>query len=441
MMNPSPTEIVDLFVLVEATLTQYATVAGHFPGVNASSVKPKPKKANKVEVTSDEPKGDVQVNATTPTTPRPKPKAQAKASPQATPPRVENKPPEARREGKGSGKGKRGKSEPYVQKRKQQCIYFYRGTCQRRDQCRYEHQVGDDGRPVPVGPEILQRFDDAVKRYNDTRAQAQAKPKAAPRGGVTASMIVLEPDDLQHGIVANAAQALDDDECYAMVDSGTNAIIVPLHPKMEGEVAECPIVQVYEFEGKRRLAVALPNSAILVSQEWLTNIAGWTFVSGPKPGLEGSACENIVYRVGANQSYKLNMKNGLPYLSGELFWLGMHDIAKKATRISGHTMDDLQDMLATMAREPQPQIYSIKTIAIPEPSKVVFTTVPPAGPFKPSKVRKEIIRWFGHLHPAPNLSRGRLSGSAASLTFGAQTGRGSDRSCVIKRTWIMTTTR
>ena len=23
------------------------------------------------------------------------------------------------------------------------------------DQCRYEHQVGEDGRPVPVGPEIL----------------------------------------------------------------------------------------------------------------------------------------------------------------------------------------------------------------------------------------------------------------------------------------------
>ena len=53
MMNPSPTEIVELFVFVEVTLIQYATVAGHFPGVNASSVKPKPKKANKVEVTSD----------------------------------------------------------------------------------------------------------------------------------------------------------------------------------------------------------------------------------------------------------------------------------------------------------------------------------------------------------------------------------------------------
>ena len=195
MMNPSPTEIVELFVFVEVTLIHYATVAGHFPGVSASSVKPNPKKANKVEVTSDEPKGETQINATTPTTPRLKPKAQPKASPQSTPARVENKQPENKKESKGGGKGKRGKSEPRVGKRKQECIHFFRGTCQRGDQCRYEHQVGDDGRPIPVGPEILQRFDDAVKRYNETRAQAQEKPKAAPRGGATTSMIILEPDD------------------------------------------------------------------------------------------------------------------------------------------------------------------------------------------------------------------------------------------------------
>ena len=54
MMNPSPTEIVELFSFAEVTLIQYATVAGHFPGVAASSVKPKPKKVNKVEVTPEE---------------------------------------------------------------------------------------------------------------------------------------------------------------------------------------------------------------------------------------------------------------------------------------------------------------------------------------------------------------------------------------------------
>ena len=42
--------------------------------------------------------------------------------------------------------------------------------------------------------------------------------------------------------------------------------------------------------------------------------------------------------------------------------------------------------------------------------------------------------WFERLRPTPNSNRGRLSDSAPSLTFGAQTGRGSERSCVIKRT-------
>ena len=72
---------------------------------------------------------------------------------------------------------------------KQQCIYFFRGTCQRGDKCKYEHQVGDDGQPVPVAPEIIQRFEDAVKRYGENRVQA--KPKAAPRGGVSSSMIIF----------------------------------------------------------------------------------------------------------------------------------------------------------------------------------------------------------------------------------------------------------
>ena len=78
--------------------------------------------------------------------------------------------------------------------------------------------------------------------------------------------------------------------------------------------------------------------------------------------------------------------------------------------------------------------HAVKTIAVPEPSNVVFTAVPQTMHFKPSDVRREIIRWFENFHPTPNLNRGRLSGSAASLTFGAQTGRGSDRSCVIKHT-------
>ena len=164
-----------------------------------------------------------------------------------------------------------------------------------------------------------------------------------------------------------------------------------------------------------------------------------TLVSGPKPRLEGSVCENKVYPAAADKSYVLNMKNGLPYLSKELFWMAMKDIARKATLLSGHTWDELKEMIDNQTYEPQPQIYSVKTVAVPQPPNVVFTTVPHTHHFRPNDVRKETIEWFfEHFHPTPNLNRGRLTGTAPSLTFGAQTGRGSDRSCVSNVRWTMT---
>ena len=49
----------------------------------------------------------------------------------------------------------------------------------------------------------------------------------------------------------------------------------------------------------------------------------------------------------------------------------------------------------------------------------------------PHHARKEIMRLFDEDQPKPN---GNRSGVAKSLTFGAQTGRGSNNGCVIKRT-------
>ena len=356
------------------------------------------------------------------------PKTEAKAA----------KPPEHKKGGKGNGKGKRGRSESRPERRKQQCIYFFRGSCQRGDQCRYEHQVGEDGQPVPVAPEIIQRFDDAVKRYGETRAQA--KPKPAPRGGVSSSMIILESDDLEHGIVLSAAQARDSDEFYAMVDSGTNAIILPLRPRMQGDIAACqvpsatvtgPIVQTYEFNGAKRLVVALPQSTILVSQEWLTTKAGWKFISGPKPG---SRSESRATLAGSTKSYALNMRNGLPYLSKELFWLAMEDVSKRAELLAGHSWRELKEMLENYTHEQHPQIYSVKTVEVPKPPDVVLTMVPRTQHFVPLEARKNIMAMFDRLRATPNANRGRLLDTALSLTFGAHTGRGSDRNCVIKRT-------
>ena len=100
-------------------------------------------------------------------------------------------------------------------------------------------------------------------------------------------MIVLEPDEVGGTSVSCTAVSVSEDY-YAMMDSGTNAIIVPLHPDMCGEIAECgvpssivqgPIVQVLDYHGERRLVVALPQSAILISQEWLTTVATWTVIA------------------------------------------------------------------------------------------------------------------------------------------------------------------
>ena len=75
-----------------------------------------------------------------------------------------------------------------------------------------------------------------------------------------------------------------------------------------------------------------------------------------------------------------------------------------------------------------------RQLLFPDTPKVVLSETPRTQHFIPTNVRRQIVEWFEHFHPAPNPNRGRLSGTAPSLTFGAQTGRGSDRSCVIKRT-------
>ena len=110
----------------------------------------------------------------------------------------------------------------------------------------------------------------------------------------------IDPEEDKEGVVVHAVRALDNDQHYAMVDSGTNPIIVPLHPAMRGDIAERqvpnatvtgPTAQVFEHLGARQLVVALPQSAILISQERLITVAGWTFVSGPTPHGKGR-CEN-----------------------------------------------------------------------------------------------------------------------------------------------------
>ena len=104
MMNPSPTEIVELFSFVEVALIQYATVAGHFPGVAVSSVKPKGQTSLKWHLTNLTSQTRKSMQQCLPH-PRPKPKAQLKGNSQNSPAKMESKPVDAKKGGKGGGKG------------------------------------------------------------------------------------------------------------------------------------------------------------------------------------------------------------------------------------------------------------------------------------------------------------------------------------------------
>ena len=188
-------------------LVQYATVAGHFPGVIAAAVKAKSKKAEiqKEELQAALLHPDLRI--------RHRVEAHLQlVLPSRNPSRLKLR-KGAREEGKEKANRSRdpreGNSSAY---------HSTEDSDKRGDHCNCEDQLNSDGEPIPVGPEILQKHDEAVKRFNENKAQAKAK--SAPKGGVgiSASMIVLEPDEEESKISAHAVKVPVSDECYAMVD-------------------------------------------------------------------------------------------------------------------------------------------------------------------------------------------------------------------------------
>ena len=88
----------------------------------------------------------------------------------------------------------------------------------------------------------------------------------------------------------SAAQALDNDEYYATLDSGTNCHHCTFASKNAGRSCRVSSPQVpqslarlFRFMSlmeQKRLVVALPRSAILVSQEWLNYNRGMDICFG-----------------------------------------------------------------------------------------------------------------------------------------------------------------
>ena len=127
------------------------------------------------------------------------------------------------------------------------------------------------------------------------------------------------------------------------------------------------------------------------------------------------------------------MKNGLPYMPKELFWEAMQDIAQNTTLMSGDPLPK-HVSFQKQVQGSSLTVHAVQEVHLAAPTNVGMSYPLKTPTFSPKRPVAEIAGEFAHLQPQPNKNRSRLSGSAKALTFGSQTGRGSGKGCLIRRT-------
>ena len=165
MVDVSPGQAAHFFHTVEVNLNRITTRVGYLPATaaKAHAVDAKPKAKPKAKAGGQAGLAPPSPNAAPSSPiksegPIPKPAAQEATKTESP--------------GKGKGKGAGSSTDkPAVNKKGQQCIRFYKGTCTRGDQCQYGHILAADGKPLKIAPELLERFD----RYNAAKREGKKK--------------------------------------------------------------------------------------------------------------------------------------------------------------------------------------------------------------------------------------------------------------------------
>ena len=197
-VSPAHCQAAHFFHTVEVNLNQVTTMVGYLPpsAAKAHAVDAKPKAKAKAKVSGQA--------VTAPTTSEVLPMSPVKS--EGPVPKLNAQVASKDSPGKGKGKGPGSSTDrPAPNKKGQQCIRFFTGTCTRGDQCQYGHILGTDGKPLKIAPELLERYD----RYSAAKREAKKKEPFA------AQMLVL-----------NAIEQADP-KCFCLLDTGANALILP----------------------------------------------------------------------------------------------------------------------------------------------------------------------------------------------------------------------
>ena len=404
MDDVSPEEAATFFHTVEVNLNQTTTVVGwvpHASKAHAVDARPKAKPKAKAAMSPERVK-----SSSAPSTPL---RTEGPAPPRDPP---STSTPSKETPGKGKGKMDPEQARKVAANKKgQQCIRFFRGNCPKGDACPYGHILGTDGKPLKIAPELLARFD----RYNAAR-------KGKGKGPFEAQMLLLNAVDCA------------DVKCYCLLDTGANALVLPKKADMKGPEAQCTVpggqvvsgmvVQVVACDGEEYHAVAIQGATPLLPLSWLLLLAGWKYL----PKVDGGKIR-VSIQSPEGREIELTERSKMHYLDQDAFWAVLTDVWKRNNLSGGMTPEQLRQTMS--AREARPDVNAV---SVGRPASIRFLDMKGGR-------RVYMKRILDAQDAIQNLSwpyqnnRTSIAGGSRALFLGAQTNRGLQHGCVVRRTF------
>ena len=409
MVDVTPGQTAYFFHTVEVNLNQVTTMVSYLPPSTpkAHAVDAKPKAKSKPKAKPSGPAG----GTTTPTSPPPSSPVKSEGPISKPNAQVAEK---GGSPGKGKSKGAGSSTDrPPLNKKGQQCIRFYRGTCTRGDQCQYGHILGTDGKPLKIAPELLERYD----RYSAARREGK-KPETT----VHAQMLIL-----------NAIEQMDS-RCFCLLDTGANALVLPRKDEMLGTEAQCTVpggtvvpgtvVQTLHYGEDDYHVVAIEGASPLMPLSWLILLAGWSYM----PVVKDEKME-VTIASPSGTSVTLVERSKMHYMDKATFFNVLRNAWDRCRASNGMTYDQLKRALSA-AESP----HEASAVKVERPSSIRFLDMNMSRKGYMKRIVElqkimETMTW-----PSQN-NRPGIAGGSRGLFLGAQTNRGYEKGCVSRRTF------
>ena len=234
-------------------------------------------------------------------------------------------------------------------------------------------------------------------------------------------------------LLLNAVDCADV-RCYCLLDTGANALVVPKKNGMRGAEAQCTVpggkvvsgmvVQVVACDGEDYHAVAIEGATPLMPLSWLLLLAEWKYLPEVDKGKI-----RVLVQSPEGREVELTEKSKMHYMDQETFWAVMADIWKRNGPCSGMTASQFRDSL--LAREAP---NDLNAVSLAKPASIRFLEMKGGRRVYMKKVIdiQQVIQKMAW--PYQN-NRASIAGGSRALFLGAQTNRGLQHGCVVKRTF------